>query len=599
MPPPFERPWYLVANRSAVSIGPGLLSDADAAHDGNLVVRKALRALNDDEMSRFVMSIKHMMNQGKMGPFVQICGMHAGTWDYETKQWIDLELCHHGLETFPHWHRIHLFWFEQALQDSHEVLYGNRHIGLPYWDWGYEGNPFPSWVEELIINTPLSDIREMMGEKPPSSVQMNNLWNQGYTVNPYADIHDSMSSHRKKVTTFLDAGHTHAEAVSKLETAHNGLHINAGFPLGKLAPSGFHVLFYMHHNYVDMLWESWLTMRSEIDGDRQTVMNEFKEEFPEAYHYEMQPLAKDDGSPWTAADTFYTRKMGYYFDELQTESAPSTVMLQVMDRYSAANAGEPAPPIKADAVHDAAEQAIRPPQVAALGLTKKRKHHRAHSVASKDLTTGASSGFTREEKAEVIERTFMTITFGAPESQACGLALDQDSFTVHVWVFDKDKGGKEGFEGVGHPFVAPETATLDDLGPEDFDPLEPLRTAYAGSVSLFGGAAPTMAHRTKLMLEVERIHMDVTKYEVEIRFERSVPSTDADYKKLFTSPDFGPSDSEGCLPGETPHFSVNDWVTISEFKEMSSNSETKMHYAMSMANNQYTRVRALQKAARK
>lgn len=578
MPPPFERPWYLVANRSAVSIGPGLLSDADAAHDGNLVARKALRALNEDEMKRFVYSVKHMMDQGKMGPFVQICGMHAGTWDYETKQWIDLELCHHGLETFPHWHRIHLFWFEKALQDSHEALYGNRHIALPYWDWGYEGNPFPAWVEDLIINTPLADIREMMGEKPPSSVQMNKLWNNGYTVNSYADIHDSMSSHRTKVKSFLDSGHTHAEAVSKLETAHNGLHINAGFPLGKLAPSGFHVLFYMHHNYVDMLWESWLTMRSEVDGDRQTVMDEFKAEFPEAYHYEMQPLAKADGSPWTAADTFYTRKMGYYFDELASETAPSAVMLQVMSIFGTAKAGE----------------------VVAQGLTTERKHHHTHRVAAKDLTTSASSSLTREEKEEVLERTFMTVTIGAPKSQACGLALDQDSFTAHVWVFDKEKGGKAGFLGVGHPFVAPETATLDDLGPSDFDPLEPLRTAYAGSVSLFGGAAPTMAHRTTLMLEVERIHIDVTKYEVEVRFERSLPSTNADYKKLFTSPDLGPSESEGCQPGgETPHFSVDDWVTISEFKELSSNTETKKHYAMSMANNQYARARALKKAARK
>ena len=41
--------------------------------------------------------------------------------------------CEHGRETFPGWHRIYLYEFEQSLQRADRRNGNNGNIALPYW----------------------------------------------------------------------------------------------------------------------------------------------------------------------------------------------------------------------------------------------------------------------------------------------------------------------------------------------------------------------------------------------------------------------------------------------------------------------------------
>ena len=91
-----------------------LLDEVSSAKVENVVTRKAIHLMSADEQDRFAKAVNQMMtNQLGNGTsnFYKVALIH-GSIDPETgRTW-----CPHGYQTFPVWHRIYMYKFEQLLQ---------------------------------------------------------------------------------------------------------------------------------------------------------------------------------------------------------------------------------------------------------------------------------------------------------------------------------------------------------------------------------------------------------------------------------------------------------------------------------------------------
>ena len=228
--------------------------------------------MTEEEQGRFLNSIEKMMEGGLDAPFARFASMHG--YPYSD--------CVHGETHFSHWHRIYLSKFEEALQEAHFELYGNRHIGLPYWDWLEESNSMHLFANDALQAQfenlgEVTRLRSIMPEPQqnctPSGVcnmiehrHIYQLYDTGYTV-PRSARRGWHFWAGHLVGQFLNdirrGGMQHNIAAHQLEVPHNVIHGATHYPMKTVASASWTLLFWMHHAMVDRLWETYLAARAE------------------------------------------------------------------------------------------------------------------------------------------------------------------------------------------------------------------------------------------------------------------------------------------------------------------------------------------------
>jgi hypothetical protein len=164
--------------------------------------------------------------------------------------------CEHGTIYFYGWHRLFLFYFEQALQDAA----GDPNLRLPYWDYTNTANlampvefTTPTYVNTSgqTVDNPLYDARRNAG------------WNSGGTNKLNAN--NTNIDRALKNADFLDPSSTVQGFQSMVDASPHGTTHCAVNPckrtvMGAVAYSSNDPIFWIHHANIDRIWDCWMSI---------------------------------------------------------------------------------------------------------------------------------------------------------------------------------------------------------------------------------------------------------------------------------------------------------------------------------------------------
>ncbi|KAG8922053.1 hypothetical protein FRC02_012164, partial [Tulasnella sp. 418] len=267
---------------------------------------------NTKQFALYVQALTAMMqtSQDDILSWFAISGIHglpATAWNGAkppSGRWY----CHHGVLTFPTWHRPYTALYEQVLQghavriadtyttpDKQEWLQAAIDLRAPYWDWASEAVPPPEVIELQQLNIILPDGTEGPIDNPlltyrfnprpsfssraktvrcpvPSSSTETNLRAlidslQGRGPRPPLDWRTSTYDMLTRTTTWATMSNGiskhgqggERDAVNSLETIHGDVHVIVGGngQMSQVPVAAFDPIFWLHHVNVDRVLALW------------------------------------------------------------------------------------------------------------------------------------------------------------------------------------------------------------------------------------------------------------------------------------------------------------------------------------------------------
>ncbi|GFO16266.1 tyrosinase [Plakobranchus ocellatus] len=218
-------------------------------------VRKEYRMLSDDERSRFHAAINSLKQDTTVEPnkYDAIALLHTGMASFTA----------HGGAGFPGWHRIYILMFETALREVDPT------VCLPYWDSSLDNeldDPTQShiWTADFfgtqqgpVLEGPFAN-----WVTPEGAQLIRNVGSDGdlFTATNIEDVL-SRTRHADIVTS------ADVEPRFDLEFHHAAVHVFCGGTMGQLDTAAFDPIFFMHHSFVDYLWELFRTNLRSLGAD--------------------------------------------------------------------------------------------------------------------------------------------------------------------------------------------------------------------------------------------------------------------------------------------------------------------------------------------
>lgn len=225
-------------------------------------VRREVRTLSAEDWNKFTDVIQQMYNDGTLRKFGLLHGSAINRY-------------HKGAAFLP-WHRVFLTHFEEEMRKI------NPSISLPYWDYTIDNNitqPFESavWSECLfgegfgtVKSGPFSYMYGGYGAfisracaKSGSSKLINKI-----------DIKDLLEfCEFEDITTGSGEYLKHRH---NLELLHDGVHDWVGGDMGNVEVAAFDPIFYLHHAFIDYIWETF--RENQIEKCGRDVENDYRPE---------------------------------------------------------------------------------------------------------------------------------------------------------------------------------------------------------------------------------------------------------------------------------------------------------------------------------
>uniref|UniRef100_A0A914V334 ShKT domain-containing protein n=1 Tax=Plectus sambesii TaxID=2011161 RepID=A0A914V334_9BILA len=275
------------------------------------VVRKEYRRLTDDERSRFHDALNQLKQNGEYHNFARI---HT--------QMSDSGGAHSGPAFLP-WHRE----FTKRLEIALRMI--DPEVALPYWDSVLDRN-LPDardsvlWTSEFfgesdsagnVINGPYANWRTLEGR---STIQRH-LARQGSLL-----TEDQLNTFYQKSNIASVLAHTTPAPncpfrldFTALEYVHGNVHFWVGGDMLEQSTSANDPTFYLHHSFVDLIWEQWRQQRQS----RWERENDFPEDI--AVCSNEQHFRDSEMRPFDGIRNFHGLS-NTYTDELYTfEPRPS------------------------------------------------------------------------------------------------------------------------------------------------------------------------------------------------------------------------------------------------------------------------------------
>ncbi|MFJ8001788.1 tyrosinase family protein [Streptomyces sp. NPDC096310] len=232
-----------------------------------MYTRKNQRALTGAEKKRFVGAVLALKRRGEYDEFVRV---HARYYVSDTEDGVRTG---HMAPTFFPWHRHFLLEFERALQRV------DPHVSVPYWDWTADRTPAAAlWGEDFLGGTGRSGDQQVM--TGPFAYQ-NGDWSIKGKVTEGKYLTRDLG--RPSDPVALPTGDELAWAMNETvydappwdstvrtgfrnrlegwmsghrERNHNRVHRwVGGHMLGADSPND--PVFWLHHAFVDLLWDRW------------------------------------------------------------------------------------------------------------------------------------------------------------------------------------------------------------------------------------------------------------------------------------------------------------------------------------------------------
>ncbi len=207
--------------------------------------RKDINELTSDELADYIHALDTLRARSAQNPSDQTgydfqAGLHNGI-----RVEGEFVFCEHGSDLFFPWHRAHLYYFEQLLQEADPPRTEN--VTIPYWDWLHpeENGRFPKAFAEPGLFAPGRNVNPAAGS-------------------PGENLHPMTL---RIVTEETDwkafGGYPQGDPdgdYGKLELGpHNHMHGNfISGQMGNPLRAARDPIYFSFHAFIDLLWAEWL-----------------------------------------------------------------------------------------------------------------------------------------------------------------------------------------------------------------------------------------------------------------------------------------------------------------------------------------------------
>eukprot|EP00659_Diplonema_papillatum_P002666 gene2666-4147_t len=283
-----------------------------------LAIRQDILEMSDSAVDRFFDAVNQMM-VNKAGPgtseFFRCASYHGEP---------SPSYCHHGIESFPGWHRMYMKEFENALRAADIELGNDGDVSLPFWEWnseeGSKGVPevvrkrFTGWPEGFWPE----DLKKEKYTRRLKRAEQQAIAQLITSTGVREQAVDCMRAHEHWAFASKKSGNL---APPSLEVPHDSIHVivgGNGGQMGAVSWAAYDIVFWLHHSNIDRLYEAYL--RLEPDSADEFANHQSTQE-TNRFTAPLEPFKKEDGSFFTAKDTFDTKALGYEYSRLPAESA--------------------------------------------------------------------------------------------------------------------------------------------------------------------------------------------------------------------------------------------------------------------------------------
>jgi tyrosinase len=187
----------------------------------SIALRRSVRSLSQADIEKYDAAFATLARNGTLGEIVDMHRRHGL----------------HGRSSFLTWHRYFIYRFELEMRAI------EPDIALPYWDW--------------LSNPSLPPVgRATPGVEMPG----------GETMDVFRDGDDSQLADIRQGRDCVDEDFFDDYATC-IEKAHNAVHLYVGGTMGEIPTSAADPLFWMHHSFVDRLWNQWMKAHPDAVDD--------------------------------------------------------------------------------------------------------------------------------------------------------------------------------------------------------------------------------------------------------------------------------------------------------------------------------------------
>ncbi|KAK7114309.1 hypothetical protein V1264_000387 [Littorina saxatilis] len=241
-PQPLKPQQYAYYRDLYSKVDPATRSGFRGKRQASRCLRKEYRMLTDEERFRFHGAVNALKADTTVEPnkYDALALFHTGVATFVA----------HGGPGFPGWHRIYLLLFEAALQEMDPT------VCVPYWDssmdtalehpdqsYIWSNDFFGSWEGEVVAGP-------FANWQTPEGMGLRRSVGRDGQLFTRESIEAIMSRNTYEEILMPDQDPQYS-----LEFHHGGTHVFVGGDMERLDTAAFDVIFFLHHAFVDYIWE--------------------------------------------------------------------------------------------------------------------------------------------------------------------------------------------------------------------------------------------------------------------------------------------------------------------------------------------------------
>ncbi|GAB1607025.1 hemocyanin G-type, units Oda to Odg-like [Argonauta hians] len=237
---------------------PGKVAES-VKFDENHRTRKAASTLTQYEMKELRIALEKYEADKTPTGYQQVAAFHGSTqWCPSPEAEQKYACCHHGMATFPHWHRLLTLNFENGLRRN------GYKGGIPYWDWIHPINSLP----ELVAQEQYVDENGESHHNPFFSGSIDHIGKfTSRNPSPHLFAQPKFGDFTPLTNEILIAleQEDFCSFEVQFEIAHNHIHALVGgtdlYSMSSLEFTAYDPLFLLHHSNVDRIWAIWQALQ--------------------------------------------------------------------------------------------------------------------------------------------------------------------------------------------------------------------------------------------------------------------------------------------------------------------------------------------------
>nr|AIL00900.1 hemocyanin subunit 1 [Euprymna scolopes] len=314
-------------------------ADTDVEFDEQHRSRKNVDSMTKTEMDSIRSALTAFAADKSANGFQQVAAFHGSTkWCPSPDAAQKYACCHHGMATFPHWHRLVTLNYENGLRRN------GYSGGVPYWDWTRPIDALPA----LVLEEQYTDVN---GEAHPNPFFSGAIDEAGAVTSraPSANLFEKPEfgkyTHLANEIIFALEQEDFCDFEVQYEIAHNHIHALVGgtepFSMASLEYSAFDPIFMLHHSNVDRIWSTWQALQKFRGKPYNTancaieMLRKPMSPFSLASDINPDSMTREHSVPFDVFD--YKKNFHYEYDTLELNGLSIPQLSREINRRKAKN----------------------------------------------------------------------------------------------------------------------------------------------------------------------------------------------------------------------------------------------------------------------